>query len=202
VTGPTISPGILRIASASPDPPFELTRDGKPAGFDIELMQAICAELGLAWQQYRYPGRDFDGIFDGLSNGSWDCVASGATITPFRETKADFCAPYLVSGQSLVCNIMRTPDLKSIDDLKGKVIAVQNGNTSEPVAERLKCEGKVAGVRIYPYDGILGMLNDLEAGKIAAVMKLAPVMHWLTRERPHLRVVQEGITVLKTWVGQ
>ncbi len=38
------------------------------------------------------------------------------------------------------------------------------------------------------------MLDDLEAGTIGAVMKLAPVMHWLIRNRPTLRVVQEGIT--------
>ena len=38
------------------------------------------------------------------------------------------------------------------------------------------------------------MLDDLDAGRIAAVMKLAPVMRWFVRDRPHLRVVQEGIT--------
>jgi len=38
------------------------------------------------------------------------------------------------------------------------------------------------------------MLDDLDAGQIGAIMKLAPVMHWFTKDRPHLRVVQEGIT--------
>jgi ABC-type amino acid transport substrate-binding protein len=193
----TITSGVLRVGAANPDPPFELTRDGIATGFDIELMKAISAELGLAWQQCRYLGADFEGIFDGLDAGQWDCVASGATITPKRETKADFCAPYLVSGQSLVCNVARTPDVKSIDDLEGMVVAVQRGNTSEPVVERLKAEGRIADIRLYPYDGIIAMLDDLEAGKIAAIMKLAPVMHWLTRTRPDLRVVEEGITVEK-----
>jgi ABC-type amino acid transport substrate-binding protein len=44
------------------------------------------------------------------------------------------------------------------------------------------------------------MLDDLAAGAIGAVMKLAPVMRWLTRERPSLRVVQEGITTEKLGV--
>ena len=192
---PTVTPGVLRVGSAIPDPPFELMRDGAPTGLDIELMKAIAGELGLAWKPCRYTGADFEGVYDGLDHGAWDCVASGATITPAREAKADFCTPYLVSGQSLVCNVERTPDLHSIDDLKGRVIAVQRGNTSEPVVERLKAQGMVGDVRLYPYDGIVTMLNDLEAGKIAAIMKLAPVMHWLTRDRPHLRVVEEKITV-------
>jgi ABC-type amino acid transport substrate-binding protein len=193
----TFTPEVLRVGAANPDPPFELTRDGVAMGFDIALMKAIAAELGLVWQLCRYVGADFEGIFDGLEAGAWDCVASGATVTPKREAKADFCTPYLVSGQSLVCNVARTPGVKSIDDLKGMVVAVQRGNTSEPVVEGLKAQGRIADIRLYPYDGILAMLNDLEAGKIAAIMKLAPVMHWLTRTRPTLRVVEEGITVEK-----
>jgi ABC-type amino acid transport substrate-binding protein len=191
----TGKPGVLRVGAAVPDPPFELMRDGAASGLDIELMKAICGELDLSWQPCRYTGADFEGVYDGLDQGAWDCVASGATITPARELKADFCSPYLVSGQSLVCNIARSPDIHSVNDLKGRAIAVQRGNTSEPVVERLKAEGKVAEVRLYPYDGIVAMLDDLEAGKIDAIMKLAPVMHWLTRDRPHLRVVEEKITV-------
>lgn len=194
MTVQTITPGVLKVGAAIPDPPFELVRDGAPAGFDIELMRAVCADLGLEWRLCRYAGADFEGIFGGLADGTFDCVASGTTITAGRAAKADFCRPYLVSGQSLVCNVARTPAIRSIGDLRGAVIAVQRGNTSQPVAERLKAEGEVADVRIYPYDAIGAMLDDLEAGKIAAVMKLAPVMHWLTRDRPDLRVVEEGIT--------
>lgn len=193
----TITPGVLKVGAAVPDPPFELMRDGAPAGFDIALMRAVCAELGLEWRLCRYAGADFDGIFDGLADGAFDCVASGMTITPEREARADFCSPYLVSGQSLVCNVARTPDITTVHDLEGRVIAVQRGNTSEPVAERLKAAGEVADVRTYPYDSIGEMLDDLEAGKIAAIMKLAPVMHWLVRDRPHLRVVQQGVTTEK-----
>jgi ABC-type amino acid transport substrate-binding protein len=54
-------------------------------------------------------GADFNGIFAGLSDGSYDCVASGATITPGRQAIADFCTPYCVSGQSLVVDAGRHP---------------------------------------------------------------------------------------------
>ena len=157
-------------------------------------MKAVCAHLGLTWHPCRYEGADFNGIFDGLEDGSWDCVASGTTITPERELKADFCRPYLVSGQSIVCNVERTPNIRSVDDLAGQIIAVQRGNTSQPVVERLKSQGKVAEVRLYPYHGTRDMLDDLEAGRIGAIMKLGPVMHWFARERRALRVVQEMIT--------
>jgi hypothetical protein len=38
----TLEPGILRVASAFPDPPFEVTIDGRETGFDVELTWLIC----------------------------------------------------------------------------------------------------------------------------------------------------------------
>ncbi|MGA7323453.1 MAG: ABC transporter substrate-binding protein [Rhodomicrobium sp.] len=190
----TVVPGLLRVGSALPDLPFEFIDGAGPRGFDVELMQAIAAELGLSWQLVPYTGGDFNRIFGGLAAGTYDCIASGTTITPEREQLAAFCVPYFRSGQSLVCNIEATPRLRSIEDLGGMVIGVQRGNTSELVAYRLKAKGRIAAVRVYDYHEIGVMLDDLAVGRIGAVMKLAPVMRWLTRNRPTLKVVQEGIT--------
>jgi polar amino acid transport system substrate-binding protein len=41
----TLTPGSLIVASAYPDPPFDLIDNGSASGFDIELMRAI-------WQPY------------------------------------------------------------------------------------------------------------------------------------------------------
>ena len=49
-------------------------------------------------------------------------------------------------------------------------------------------------MQTYAYHDIGVMLDDLAAGRIGAVMKLEPVMRWLIRTRPGLRMMQEGIT--------
>lgn len=185
---------VLRVGAALPDPPFERETERGPEGFDIDLMRLVAARLERRWELVRYTGSDFNGIFAGLARGEYDCIASGATITPQRAAMADFCAPYVVSGQSLVVDVARHPDVRSIDDLRGLVVGVQQGNTSQPVAERLVAEGRAARVRVYPYDAIEQALADLSNGGCDAFMKLAPVMHWLTRDRPALAVVQTGIT--------
>ena len=185
----------LRVGAALPDPPFELlTKDG-PAGFDIALMQRIAEKLGRTWQLVRYSGSDFNGIFAGLDDGSYDCVASGTTITPGRQQVADFCAPYAVSGQSLVVDVIRHPGVHGIADLNGLVIGVQQGNTSQPVADKLVTEHRAAQVRVYAYDEIEKALDDLTTGGCDAFMKLAPVTAWFVRDRPRLKVVETGITV-------
>jgi polar amino acid transport system substrate-binding protein len=185
----------LRVGAALPDPPFELLTKEGPAGFDIALMQRIAEKLGRTWQVVRYSGSDFNGIFAGLDDASYDCVASGTTITPGRQQVADFCAPYAVSGQSLVVDIVRHPDVHGIADLKGLVIGVQQGNTSQPVADKLVAEHRAAQVRVYAYDEIEKALDDLTTGGCDAFMKLAPVTSWFVRDRPRLQVVETGITV-------
>lgn len=187
----TIQAGTLLVASAFPDPPFEVVQDGVDTGFDAELMRAVCGQIGLRWQLTKYDGNDFNGIFDGLRTRSYDAVASGTTITPERERVALFSEPYLESGQSLVVNTTLTPHITSTDDLADQVVGIQTGNTSDIVAKELKADGKLAAIRYYPYHGILDALEDLEAGRIGGVMKLLPVATWLVKDRPDLDVVQE-----------
>jgi len=186
---------VLRVASALPDPPFEfMTKDG-PAGFDIALMKHIAEILGREWQLVPYEGADFNSIFAGLDDGRYDCVASGTTVTTGRQEIADFCTPYAVSGQSLVVDVWRHPNVRGIADLTGLVIGVQQGNTSQPIADKLVAEHRAARVRVYAYNEIEKALDDLTSGGCDAFMKLAPVTAWFVRDLPKLKVVETGITV-------
>jgi polar amino acid transport system substrate-binding protein len=187
----TIEAGTLLVASAFPDPPFEVEQEGVDTGFDAELMRAICGHIGLRWQLIKYEGDDFNGIFDGLRTRAYDAVASGTTVTAEREKVALFSDPYLESSQSLVVNTSRTPHVTSTDDLSGLVVGIQVGNTSDIVARDLKEQGAIADIRYYPYRGIVDALDDLSAGRIGALMKLLPVATWLVKDRPDLEVVQE-----------
>ena len=183
----------LRVGAAFPDPPFNgMPGDG---GLDIDLMTAIAKALGATVEFVPYDGADFNGIFEALNAGAYDCVAAGTTVTPDRETKAQFVPPYLISGQSLAVDTTRLPDVTSIDDLKGLTIGVQQGNTSQPIADRLVAEGRATEVRVYDYGSIRTALTDLTTGGCDAFMKLAPVLTELVKPIPGIEVVQRGITV-------
>jgi ABC-type amino acid transport substrate-binding protein len=100
----------------------------------------------------------------------------------------------VVSGQSLVVDTSRHPSVHGIADLKGLVIGVQQGNTSQPVANKLVAEHRAARVHVYAYDEIEKALDDLSTGGCDGFMKLAPVTEWFVRDRPKLEVVEIGIT--------
>jgi polar amino acid transport system substrate-binding protein len=203
--GLTLKPGVLKAASAFADPPFEVEAGSEATGLDVELMRAICRHLGLAYELVKYRGDDFDGIFAGLAGGAYDAVISGTTITPERRQLALFSAPYLAFDQALVVNRARTPAIRSVGDLRGQTVGIQQGNTSDLVARRLRAEGAIAAIQYYPYHGILDALDDLAAGRVGALIKLYPVASWLVRDRPGLAVVQQiptheqlGIAVART----
>ena len=157
----TLIAGALTVASAYPDPPFDIIEGGSSSGFDIELMRAICAQLGLVLQPVRYSGADFNGIFDGLATGSYDAVISGTTITPERSAIALFSQPYLEFNQGVAVNHRARPKVASLGDLRGLTAGIQSGNTSDFVAKRL------------------------------LVIKLFPVISWLVKSRPQLSVALE-----------
>ena len=72
---------------------------------------------------------------------------------------------------------------------------MQQGNTSQPIADRLVAQGKAAAVRVYDYGAIRTALTDLTTGACDAFMKLAPVLTELVKPIPGVEVVQRGISV-------
>ena len=183
----------FKVGVAYPDPPFNAMGEDR-GGLDIELIAAIGEHLDATVHLIAYEGADFNGIFDDLDRGSFDCVIAGTTVTPERRRKAAFAPPYLVSGQSLAVDTVRLPRVRSIDDLAGLTIGVQQGNTSQPIAERLVADGKAKSVRVYDYGGVEAALTGLTTGGCDAFMKLAPVLTELVKPVSGVEVVQRGIS--------
>ncbi len=186
----TLIPGTLSVASAYPDPPFELA-DGSETGFDIDLIRAISDHLGLKLHRERYLAENFDGIFDGLVNATYDAVISGTTITPGRSVIVRFSQPYIEFNQGVAVNRRVTPKASSPADLHGLTAGIQSGNTSDFVAKSWLAEGIIGKIQYYAYDGIQSALSDLNAGKIGLIIKLFPVISSLVKGHPDLAVVMQ-----------
>jgi polar amino acid transport system substrate-binding protein len=96
-----VEPGTLTVASDCDYPPFIEMEGEQPAGFEYELMQAICAELGLTLKYL--PPQNFDGILASVAAGTTaDIGVSSFTINDERRELVDFCTPYFDSNQACV----------------------------------------------------------------------------------------------------
>jgi arginine/lysine/histidine/glutamine transport system substrate-binding/permease protein len=138
---------------------------GKLEGFDVELMEAIARAADLELQWVSLP---FDGIITALQSGSVDAAISGITITAERQQTVDFSDPYFQAGLAIAVR-QDEKNIRSLDDLKGKKIAVQIGTTGAEKA------GQIPGAQVSRFDSAALALQELINGKVDAVINDGPV---------------------------
>jgi polar amino acid transport system substrate-binding protein len=183
----TIHKGQLTAGSCLDYSPFEFTdpNTGKLTGFDVDMIDAIAAKLGL---KVTWVKANFNTIFTALAANKFDTVAAASTITPERQQIVDFTDPYFDARQSLTVNTQKTPQIKTVDDLKsGDVIGVQKGTTGHDWAvAHLQPEGMV----IKSYTNAPDAFTDLEAGQIVGVINDEGSSLAEAAKRPGEKVVQ------------
>ncbi|TCQ03092.1 transporter substrate-binding domain-containing protein [Serpentinicella alkaliphila] len=107
--------------------PFEYVNDkGQPEGFDMDLIRAIGAEMGF---KVELINTNWDGIIPSLIAGNIDLIISAMTITEKRQETVTFSNPYFEATQYIA--VKEGSTIKSLEDLKGKKIGVQNGTTGD-----------------------------------------------------------------------
>ncbi len=78
--------------------PFTILKDGKLAGFDIELSMRFAASQGMAYEPIDIP---FGSMIASIVTNKVDITTCSMMITEEREKQVDFSDPYYASGVSL-----------------------------------------------------------------------------------------------------
>jgi ABC-type amino acid transport substrate-binding protein len=177
----TLQQGKLLMGSDTTYPPFEtIGDDGQAVGFDVDIATEIANRLGLSLEVVTTA---WEGIIPGLKTDKYDMVMSAMTITPERQLEIDFSNPYIDSNQSIAVKA-GTTGIKTEADLAGKVVGVQVDTTGQFTAEEIQ------GIKeIRKYDTILLAFQDLELGRIDAIMNDYPVNSYLSKTRSGSEVV-------------
>jgi ABC-type amino acid transport substrate-binding protein len=186
--GLTLRPGVLRIGTYFVNPPFEFTADGRHAGFEIDLMRAIAARLDL---RPEFVDTRWETILRQIRQRRYDCIVGGITITPERRKTLAWSNPYMTTTLSLIVDAKQLPATMTLADLRGTTVGVQAATTDYDAAMRMRAAGTVGSVKVYPFAQIANAITDLQAGRVAAVMKVHPVAAWLVQETPGLRILAE-----------
>jgi polar amino acid transport system substrate-binding protein len=156
--------GVLTVGSDLAFAPFEFIEEGEERGFDIDVMDAIAAELGL---DTTYVDADFQGILAQLATGEFDVVVSAVTITEDRAETVDFSEPYFEAVQALV--VAEGSDIESEADLAGASVGAQAGTTGLKYANENFTESEIFEYPEYP-----AAFTALEAGELDAVIADLP----------------------------
>jgi lysine/arginine/ornithine transport system substrate-binding protein len=152
----------IRFGTDPGNAPFEFkTRDGKLAGFDIELGEAVCAHLKAkcTWVE-----NDFDGMIPALKAKKFDVINASMSITEKRLKEIDFSNRVSLSPPRMIAraNANLQPTAES---LKGKRIGVQQGTTHETFAKEKLGRN---GVEVVSYAKNNQIYADLQSGRLDA----------------------------------
>jgi ABC-type amino acid transport substrate-binding protein len=175
----------ITVASDISYPPFEFEKNGRPVGFDIDLMNEIGKRANL---QVEYQNVAFDGIIPGLGNNLYDAAIAAMTITEAREKKVDFSDPYFNADQSLM--VQSGSPIKSVGDIGDGIVGVQIATTGDLMAQEFKQQGKITG-EVRTFDTITEAFSALENGQIDAIINDLPTsIDKASKSKGRLEVVQ------------
>lgn len=115
------------VGTAAEFPPFEYVHNDQIVGFDIDLIEEVIRRLGKKMVLKDMP---FTTLIPQLQNGSIHIIAAGISPTPERAQLVLFTKPYLETDPLVVISSAKNP-IHSLNDLKNKIVLVNEGFTAE-----------------------------------------------------------------------
>jgi len=173
-------PNPIVFCSDTTYPPMESIVNGKPAGADVDIANAIAKQLGST-AQIKTTG--FDVIIPALKQKKCNAIISSMTITPERSKQVHF-TPYITVGAFLMVKKGNPSHISTLASLSGKSAAVE-ASTTELAAlqaenKTLQKQGKPQiTIKIFPAD--TSAAAAIEAGKVDAYFADAPPVLYYIR---------------------
>jgi len=178
-------------------PQYSTNENGKPTGFAIDVFEEIAARSGLT---VTYVIKDsFPKALDALRNSNADVIPN-LGILPKRQWEFNFTVPVETFVVSIFVR-QGTDDLKGVDDLAGRRLAVVKNNIG------LYLFGKRKDTDVKVYKNVRTALFDLVSGVVDAFVYSQPVILKIAGETgvanqikivgEPLKIIQRGIAVRK-----
>lgn len=148
----------------------------KPVGSDVETAELLARDWGLEIEWVQTTGAT---RIPNLQTNKADIVISTLSVTPERAKVIDFTNAY-AALQSVVGGL-KTLDVKSWDDLKGKTIAVSRGTTQDTALTNRAKEG---GFNVARYDDDATMVTAAVTGQADFIATSATIVNQIGVKNP------------------
>ncbi len=178
------SSDTLVMATNAEFPPYEY-RDGDDiVGIDVEIAEAIAAEMGMTLV---IEDMAFDSIISAVTSGKADIGVAGMTVTEDRLVSVDFSDSYTQAAQVII--VKDGSVVTSPDDLEGKTIGVQLGTTGD-----IYCDD-IADATIERYSKGFEAVQALLQDKIDAVIIDREPAKVFVEENEGIYIIDEEFTL-------
>lgn len=161
---PALAQDALRVGAYPANPPWEnKTESGAFEGLEVDIVNEIAKRMGTTAQ---IEDMDFKALFVASASNRVDMVISSLTITNERLESQSFTQPYFEGALGI--GVKEGSDITSVEGLKGKIVGAVA--TSFPEAWVQERAAELGYAEYKSYDSTSNMLNDLQNGRIDAVV--------------------------------
>ena len=140
--------------------PYEYYSDGKIVGVDVDIAKEIALEMG---RKLVVKDVSFDSIIHEVKSGKADLGVAGISYSDERAKQVDFSSEYTTSRQVVL--VRESSSINSIDDIKGKKIAVQLGSVADMYVSEIYDNKNIVREKKY-----LAAIQDLKDKKVECVV--------------------------------
>jgi len=165
----------LRVGMSGQYFPFTFVEQDELKGFEVDVMNALGKEMG---RDIQYETANFSGLFGMLQSGRIDTVANQITITEERKQAYVFSDPYVYDGAQVVTKEGNT-EVRGVEDLKGKTVAVNLGSNFEALLQALPYADQIT---IKTYESNLE--RDTALGRVDAFVMDRVSASQIIKEKP------------------
>ena len=140
--------------------PYEYYSDGKIVGVDVDIAKEIALEMG---RKLVVKDVSFDSIIHEVKSGKADLWVAGISYSDERAKQVDFSLEYTTSRQVIL--VRESSSINSVDDIKGKKIAVQLGSVADMYVSEMYDNKNIVREKKY-----LAAIQDLKDKKVECVV--------------------------------
>ena len=159
-------------------------------GFDLELAEEVCNRRG--WKLVKKP-INWDNKDAEIDSGSIDCIWSGMTYTG-REEQYTWSDPYV--DNTIVIAVAADSDIKTLDDLAGKVVITQSESSALTALESDELANLTSSFAdLQQSPSYNTCFQDLEAGAVEAIaVDVGPARAQIAKSPDKFRMLDEPIS--------
>ena len=183
-----LASGTLKVATCLSFTPFGFTNpQGQPDGYDVDIANELAKEMGV---KLEIVDTTSSNRIPNLQTNKVDVVFCNFTRTLERAKEISFTDPYVVATEGL---LVRTGSgVTSLDDMKGRTVAVVKGSTN---ADVLRDRG--IDVKIAEYDSSQAAVLAVKQSQADAMVEDSNYLQYQAKLNPGLEVVTSKLVPLE-----